>query len=151
MGHEALLNPMGQDVAEAADLGRFLLTDENGLVTPASDMLGPVVQPLDLAGEVGIQIFHEACELVGIVHRQQEVEVPGHENRSVTADLVLALGAAQDTSDDLIQRRARTQEKPGLDRPYGDLHKRAPIGYKAHTSRHALYRNEKRPANVISE
>lgn len=89
---------MGQDVAEAADLGRFFLADENGLVTPPPDMLRPVVQSLDLAGEVGIHILHEAGELVGIVHRQQEVEVPGPEDRSVTADLVLALGAAHRAS-----------------------------------------------------
>jgi hypothetical protein len=69
----------------------------------------------------------------------------------MTAHRVLALGAPQDTSDDLIQGRARTQEEPGLDRPDGDLYERAPFGYKTHTSWHALYKDGKWPANVISE
>jgi hypothetical protein len=32
----------------------------------------------------------------------------GYEDRGMTADLVKALGAAEDTSDDLIQGRTRT-------------------------------------------
>jgi hypothetical protein len=59
-----------------------------------------VVPELDLAGEIGIHVLHEAGELVRVVHRHQEVEMSGHEDRGLTADLVLALGATQDTSDD---------------------------------------------------
>jgi hypothetical protein len=93
--------------------------------------------PYGLAKDILVIEFHPHYELV--VSKLDPKKVSEEERR------------AQDTSDDLIQGRARTQEKPGLDRPYGDLHERAPIGYKAHTSGHVLYRNEKRPANVISE
>jgi hypothetical protein len=125
---------MGQEIEEAIDLGRFLLADQDGLIAPAPDMLGPIVQALDLAGEVGVQMLHEAGELVGVVNREEEMKVAGHEDRAMAADRDLGLGAAQDTSDDLIQGRARTQEEPGLDRPYSDLHERAPFGYEAHMS-----------------
>jgi hypothetical protein len=54
-------------------------------------------------------------------------------------------------ADDLVEGRARAQEEPGLERPDGHLHERAPFGYKAHTSGHALYKDGNRPANVISE
>jgi hypothetical protein len=69
----------------------------------------------------------------------------------MTTDRVEGLGAAQDASDDLVEGRARTQEEPGLERPYGHFHERAPFGYKAHTLGHALYKDGKRTANVISE
>jgi hypothetical protein len=69
----------------------------------------------------------------------------------VTADGVVGLGTAQDASDNLVQGRARAQEEPGLERPDGHLYQRAPFGYKAHTSSHALYKDGNRPANVISE
>ena len=69
----------------------------------------------------------------------------------MTTDRVESLGASQDASDDLVEGRARAQEEPGLERPNGHLHERAPFGYEAHTSGHALYKDGNRPANVISE
>jgi hypothetical protein len=77
--------------------------------------------------------------------------VRGHDDCGMDKDGNLVLGAAQDSSNDFIQGRARAEQELGLESPDSHLYERAPFGYKAYTSGHVLYRNEKRPANVISE
>jgi hypothetical protein len=69
----------------------------------------------------------------------------------MAADRDLSLGSSQDSSNDLVQGRARPQKELGLESPNRHLYERAPIGYKAHTSGHALYKDVERAANVISE
>lgn len=66
-------------------------------------------------------------------------------------DRNLRLGSSQDASDDFVQGRARAQQELGLESPDRYLYERAPIGYEAHTSRHAPYKDENPCANVISE
>lgn len=61
------------------------------------------------------------------------------------------LGAPQDTANDFVQGRARTQQELGLKSPDRHLYDRAPIGYEAESSRHAPHKDGKRDANVISE
>jgi hypothetical protein len=94
---------------------------------------------------------HEFGELLGVINGQQEVEMGGQEDRRMAADRGLSLGSSQDSSDDFVQGRARPQQELGLESPNRHLYKRAPIGYKAHTSGHALYKDEERAVNVISE
>ena len=74
----------------------------------------------------------------------------GQEDRRMAADRDLGLGSAQDSSNDFVQGRARPQQELGLESPNRHLYERAPIGYKAHTSGHALYKDVERAANVIS-
>jgi hypothetical protein len=88
---------------------------------------------------------------LGVVYGKQEVEMCGQEDRRMAADRDLSLGSAQDSSDDFVQGRARPQQELGLESPNRHLYERAPIGYKAHTSGHALYKDVERAANVISE
>jgi hypothetical protein len=53
----------------------------------------------------------------------------------------LVLGAAQDASNNFVQGRARAEQELGLESPDSHLYERAPFGYKAHTSGHALYKD----------
>jgi hypothetical protein len=73
---------------------------------------------------------HEVGLLLGIVHRQQEVEVRAQEDRGMAADWEAGLGSAQDSYDDLIQGRARTQQELGLVGPDSHLDDGAPGGHK---------------------
>lgn len=45
------------------------------MVAPRPDLVGPVDQIGDFPGYLGIDILHEPSELLGIVDRQQRMEV----------------------------------------------------------------------------
>jgi hypothetical protein len=143
MGYEPLLDTVSQEIAETVDLSRLLFADRDGLIASAPDCTLSVVEPVDLQSEIGVHVPHEVGELLGIVDRQEEMEVRGHEDCGMDTDRNLCLGLAQDASDDFVQRRARPEEELGLESPDRHLYERAPIGYKAHTSGHALYKDEK--------
>jgi hypothetical protein len=44
MSHQALLDPMSQEISETAHLSRLFLADQDGLVASAPDGTLPVVQ-----------------------------------------------------------------------------------------------------------
>ena len=54
-------------------------------------------------------------ELLGIIDRQEKMEMRGHENRGMDTDRNLRLSSAQDTANDFVQGRARAQQELGLE------------------------------------
>jgi hypothetical protein len=55
-----------KDVAKAVDLrGRFV-TDDDGFIAPRPDLLWPVRQAFELAGEVRAEVAHEAGHGLGV-------------------------------------------------------------------------------------
>jgi hypothetical protein len=45
------------------------------MVAVVPDISRPAVQPIHLESDVGVDVLHEAGELVGVVHREEEVKM----------------------------------------------------------------------------
>src|SRR5262249_17035818 len=108
---QSLLDAMREQVLKPGDLGRLLLADDNGLVTPAPDLVLPAGAARDLAGEVGIEIAHEERELLGVGDVEEEVKVVGQEDVGAKADGVEALGTTEDTQEDVVELGAGEQKE----------------------------------------
>jgi hypothetical protein len=76
-----------------------------------------------------------------------------HENHAAAEHAIAFLSTAEDADDDLVQGRARPQEKAGMPRPDRDLHQGASLGHKTHTSGHAYIktRNDPRMSSTMSQ
>ncbi|MES1242347.1 MAG: hypothetical protein ABUT39_12070 [Acidobacteriota bacterium] len=122
---------MSKEVSQSSDLRRLLVADQDGLVAAAPDGSLPPKQAIDLQGQVGVEIPHEVRELSGILHGEEKVIVIAEEDGGMTEDRDLGLGSSQDSSDDLVQGRARSQEELGLVGPDSHLDDGAPFGHKA--------------------
>jgi hypothetical protein len=98
------------------------------------------VETTDLAGEVGVDVAHEACELVGMVHVEQKVVVRGEEQIAAYADLVEALGSSEDAQDDLVELLAGAEEIAAVESAGSDLDQGTIVRDKAESSAHAPYK-----------
>jgi hypothetical protein len=56
------------------------------------------------------------------------MEVVGSKGESTDTDRVELLRPSEDAEDDLVELRARGEEKAALEGPAGDLDKTAPLG-----------------------
>jgi hypothetical protein len=65
---------------------------------------------------------------VGGLHSEQKVEVIGSKGESADTDRVELLRPSKGAEDDLVELRARGEEKAALEGPAGDLDKTAPLG-----------------------
>jgi len=118
---QALLDPVRQGVAQPFDLGGVFVADHDGLVPSRPELLAPADEPPDLAGQVGVDVAHEARELEGVVDIQEEVKMGGGKHVVADADRVLPLGPAEDADDDVVERRAGSKEETAVEGPAGDL------------------------------
>lgn len=150
MFDQILLDPMGEEIAEPAHLGRLFIADDDRRVAPGPESLEPLVEAAHLVSDLAIDVLHETGELLRVVHPEQGMPVRRHEDHTATAHAIALLSPAESADDDLVQGRARPQEEAGLPRPDGHFYLGAPLGYKAQTPGHAYIKDEKRPGNVIS-
>jgi hypothetical protein len=63
--HQVLLDSVRQDVREALDLSPLFLGDHGHVVAAFEDVSLPASQTVDLAGELGLDVAHEAGDLQG--------------------------------------------------------------------------------------
>jgi hypothetical protein len=141
---EALFTAVREKVLQSRDLRCFLVADHDGLVSPRPDLVGPAVEPADLAGEVGIDIAHEIRKLAGVVDVEQEVIVGGEELVAAATDFVEALGPSEDADDDLVELPAGPKEETAVDCAAGDLDQGTAVGDEAESS-HARIRRKMGP------
>ena len=67
------LAALGQEVAEPSDLRCGFVGHMDVDVAPAEDLLFPVVEPSDFAGDLGVDVAHEVGELPGVFGIEQHV------------------------------------------------------------------------------
>jgi hypothetical protein len=94
------------------------------------------VEPADLARDVGVHVAYESSELEGVVDIDQAMVMVRQEDVATTADLVEALGPAEDADEDLVEHPAGPEEETALEGPAGDLDQGAAVGDKAKVSAH---------------
>ena len=89
--HQVLFDAVAENIPESRDLRLGLVADQDRLIPPPEDLLPPAGEPADLAGELGVEVIHEAGELPGVVDLQDEVEmlwrVPGYVEFGASAHL----------------------------------------------------------------
>jgi len=74
-GHEPGLDRLGQDVLQALALTLPVVADGHGAVAAAPELLGPLVEPADLTGDVGVEVTLEPRHLEPMLSAEQEVVV----------------------------------------------------------------------------
>jgi hypothetical protein len=87
--------------------------------------------------------------LAGVVHVEQEVVVRREEHVSAEADLVEALGPAEDTHDDLVERPAGPEEVPAVEGAAGHFDQGAAVRDEAKGSAHTPDKTENHPQNLF--
>ena len=122
---------MTQQVFEPTSLCFGLGADHDRREAPRPDLVAPADQAPDLAGEVGVEVTHEVPELLRVADAEQAMVVVPEDHHGHNAYVVDPLRTAEDTEDDLVGGRARTQEKTALDGPGRDLDEGSPLGDEA--------------------
>src|SRR5215203_1950993 len=135
---EVLLDPMRENVFQPGHLGGGLAADHDRLISPGPDLVGPINETPELAGEVGVQEAHEARELAGVVDVQDEMEVVGDKGKTTATNRVRPLGPGQDADDEVVERQAGAKEETALEGPAGDLDEGTAFGDVAESSAHTL-------------
>ena len=100
--------------------------DDVGVAT-APDLLPPAVEAPDLSGDLGVNVAHEAGELLDTPGPEEEMAVVRQVDEAADPHTVAFLEASQGPDDDRIERWAWPQEESPLDHPAGDLDKMAVI------------------------
>src|SRR5436190_4294859 len=118
---KSLFATVRQEVVELPDLCGLLVADENGVVTTVPDRRIPFGQSADLARSVGIDVTHEARELLGVGWAENEVEVVGKKGVTVDGHAGQELSPTEDAEGDLIDSSGWRQEEARLHRPACDL------------------------------
>jgi len=118
---EPFLASVGENVAQALDLGGLLMTDDDGPVPARPDPVRPVDEPAHLPRQVGVQIAHEVGQLAGVFDVQQQVVMGGEKRVGADRDGIQPERSSKDAEDDLVQRRAGPQEVTAVDGAAGDL------------------------------
>ena len=126
--HQVLLDPLRQDVLQALDLGGFFVGDDGHVVAVLEDRSSPAGQPVDLASQLGLEVPHEAGDLLSVVDDQEEVEMGGEHRDGRDGHLVEPLGPSQDTQEDVVERGSRAEEVASLDGAVGDGDEGAGLG-----------------------
>jgi hypothetical protein len=129
--HQILFDPVAEHVPESPDLGGFFITHDDCLVAPRPDLVAPADEATDLAGQIRVDVAHEAAELVSVVDVQEEVEVVAGQDVTTNPSRVLPLGSAENANDDLVEYRARAQEEAAVDGAGGHLDQGTAFGDKA--------------------
>ena len=108
-GDEALLDAVGEDLAEPADLGFGLLRNQDRLIPAPPELLPPANEPTRLTGEIGVEVVHEARQALGAGDGHEQVKVVGEEGEGVDLDRVEPGGAGEDAEGEITKQR-RTEK-----------------------------------------
>lgn len=81
---QAFFDAVLEEIAQTADLGHYLVADQNGLVPALPEWAPPVDDASDLPGEVGIDVLHEVGHLFRVLDSEEQV-VMGREHADPTA------------------------------------------------------------------
>jgi len=119
--HEALLAALGEQVAQAGALFLGLVADDHRAVAPAPELLAPPVQAPGLAGDLRVDVVHEAGELPGVSGLEEEVAVIAQVDETADDHPVALLGLGEGADDDGVEVAAGEQEEAPVDGAAGDL------------------------------
>jgi hypothetical protein len=134
---KALLAAVAEHVLEARGLGFGLRADQDGLIPPSKNLLPPAGEASDLPGELGVEVIHEARELPGVVHLQDQMEMIGGEGESADPHRVETLRPGDGSQDDRIEDRSRAKQEAAVERPAGHLDQGARVWDETKSSAHA--------------
>jgi hypothetical protein len=129
---------MAEQVPEAFDLGFLFVGDDGHLIAPLEDGPSPAGQAIDLPGQLGLEIPHEAGELLGVVGGQEQVVVAGHRGHSMNPHAMASLSPAEDAEEDVVETGSGAQEVASLEGAVGDGEEGPVLGYVAKFSCHVL-------------
>ena len=118
--HQVLLDSVRQNVGEALDLRSLFLGDDGHVVAALEDVALPAGQAVDLAGELGLDVAHEAGDLLGVLNHSEDVEVRRERGDGTEGKVVVSLASSEDAEDEVVERRARAEEEASLDGAAGD-------------------------------
>ena len=135
--HQALLDPMAQNVPEASHLHLLLVADHDRLIPATPHLLPPAGPAADLLGQVRGEVAHEVTELLRIVHPCQEVEVVRHEDIAHEIDRVKPLSASEDATNDVVELRGGHEQQTPLDGSAGHLDEGPAVWDEAQMATHA--------------
>ena len=102
MADETLLDPLGEEVAQASNLRCGLIGDEDVLVAPIPELAAPIVETAHLAGDVAVDESHELAQLFRALGHDEPVVVIREEGEGAEVELGASLGAAQNPEDGAI-------------------------------------------------
>jgi hypothetical protein len=104
--HQVLLDSVRQDVREALDLRSLFLGDDGHVVAALEDVSLPAGQAVDLAGELGLDVAHEAGDLLGVLDYGEDVEVRRQRGDGTEGEVVVSLTSSEDAEDEVVERLA---------------------------------------------
>lgn len=134
--HEVLLDSVRQDVCEALDLSPLFLGDDGHVVAALEDVSLPAGQAVDLAGELGLHIAHEAGDLLSVFDDSKDVEVGRQGGDGTEGEVVVSLASSEDAEGKVVERRAGAEEETSLDGAGGDENEGSRGGEVAKSSGH---------------
>ena len=112
---------MFEQITQTSDLGLGLMAGDDVGVATAPDLFPPAVQAPDFSGNLGVDVAHEACELLDTAGPEEEMAVVRQVDKATDPHVVAFLKASQSPDDDRVELWAWPQEKSPLDHPAGDL------------------------------
>jgi len=71
--------------------------------------------------QIGIEVAHESCELVGISRCDQKVKVVREASESVDLEWMTLLSSSEQANEDLAPSRRRLEEVPALESAHSHL------------------------------
>lgn len=125
---EAFLDTMAQEVAQAGDLGRLFLADDDGLVAASPNLVSPTPGASHFLGDLGIDESHEACELPGVVDAKEQVIVVREDGGGANVDAITSLGTCERADNGVVQCSAGLQQKTAVNRPARDFDEGSAFG-----------------------
>ena len=118
---QSLLDTLRGDIAEDRHLLLLLVADDDRGVAPGEHRPLPVGEPVDLLGEVAVEVLHEAGQQARVVDVQQQMQVVRKYGDLADPDRMESLRLTEDADDGLVELRAGAEEIPPLHRPAGDM------------------------------
>ena len=120
-GDQAFLGSMPKQVAESSHLVDLVVTDGNGQVSSSPEFILPALEPVDLFGDIAIDVFHEVGQCLGILGLDQKVEMVRDVDGGADRNPVQTPGPSEDSEDDVVEFAGGSQKKSTLHRAGGDL------------------------------
>ena len=95
MADQTLLDPLGEEVAQAPELGFRLIGDDDVLVTAIPQFAPPAVKTAYLASDVAVDEPHELAQLLGALGHDEHVVVIREKREAADVDLGTPLAATE--------------------------------------------------------
>jgi hypothetical protein len=136
--YQVFLDSVAEDIGETLDLSSLLFSDDGHVVVAREDGSLPAGEAVDLAGELGLEIAHEARDLPGILDHGEEVKMRRKCGDSTKGEVMVSLASTEGTEDDVVERRPGPKKESALDGAAGDEDEGTGFGEVSEFSGHTL-------------